>query len=151
MVKFIGEYKAKVDDKGRVVFPSAFKAMMGDDADLRFVVKKSLFTDCLEMYTYAEWEKDSEEVRSRLNMFNRKHKEFWSGYMRGSALVEPDGKLGRMGIPKDLMKAIGIDEEHKEVVFSGCNHLIEIWRRDNYEAQGMSDDEFTALAEEILG
>ena len=76
MARFIGEYKAKVDDKGRLIFPSAFKSAMGSGADLRFVIKNSLFSECLEMYTYAEWEKESELVRSRLNFFNRDHAEF---------------------------------------------------------------------------
>ena len=30
-VKFIGEYTAKVDDKGRLVLPSAFKALIASD------------------------------------------------------------------------------------------------------------------------
>ena len=30
MINFIGEYRAKVDDKGRLVFPSAFKAVCGE-------------------------------------------------------------------------------------------------------------------------
>ena len=52
MVNFIGEYTAKADDKGRLVFPSAFKAVMPADGDMRFVLKKDIFEDCLEMYTY---------------------------------------------------------------------------------------------------
>ena len=30
MASFIGEYKAKVDDRGRLVFPSAFKELCAD-------------------------------------------------------------------------------------------------------------------------
>ena len=148
MAKFIGCYKAKLDDKGRLIFPSAFKSSMGEGASLRFVVKKSLFADCLEMYAYDEWEKDSEAVRSRLNPFNREHDAFWREYMRGTADVEPDGKLGRMTIPKALLDKAGIG---KDVVFAGNNHLIEIWDKEKYEAREMDSDAFVALAEKILG
>ena len=148
MAKFIGCYKAKVDDKGRLIFPSAFKSSMGEGSGLRFVVKKSLFSECLEMYAYDQWEKDSEEVRSRLNFFNREHDTFWRQYMRGTADVEVDGKLGRMTIPKALLEKAGIT---KEVVFAGNNHLIEIWDKDRYEAQEMSSGDFVALAEKLLG
>ena len=55
MTTFIGEYIAKADDKGRLVFPSAFKAVMPVDGDMRFVLKKDIFEDCLEMYTFGEW------------------------------------------------------------------------------------------------
>ncbi len=148
MAKFIGCYKAKVDDKGRLIFPAAFKSSMGEGASLRFVVKKSLFAECLEMYAYDEWEKDSEAVRSRLNFFNPEHAAFWREYMRGTADVEPDSKLGRMMIPKEMLDRVGIT---KEVVFAGNNHLIEIWNKEKYEAKAMKSEDFVALAEKILG
>ena len=148
MAKFIGCYKAKLDDKGRLIFPSAFKSSMGEGASLRFVVKKSLFAECLEMYAFDQWEKDSEAVRSRLNFFNPEHAAFWREYMRGTADVEPDGKLGRMTIPKALLEQAGIG---KEVVFAGNNHLIEIWDKEKYEARAMDSDAFVSLAEKILG
>lgn len=148
MAKFIGSYKAKVDDKGRLIFPAAFKSSMGEGANLRFVVKKSLFAECLEMYTFDEWERDSESVRSRLNFFNPKHAQLWREYMRGTADVEPDSKLGRMMIPKAMLDQVGIT---KEVVFAGSNHLIEIWDKEKYEAQEMSSKDFASLAQEILG
>ena len=38
-----------------MVFPSAFKGMVSGDEEMRFVVKKDIFQDCLEMYTFSEW------------------------------------------------------------------------------------------------
>jgi len=147
---FIGEYKAKVDDKGRVVLPSAFKSCPDTDQEMKFVVKKSLFSNCLEMYTYQRWEADSEAVRSKLNFFKREHAAFWREYMRDTAEVAPDGKIGRILIPKTLLEKVGIGVG-SEVIFSGSNHLIEIWPKDAFEAQKMSSEEFVALAEDILG
>ena len=145
---FIGSYKAKVDDKGRLIFPSAFKSALGGDADLRFVVKKSLFAPCLEMYQFSRWEAESEEVRKKLNFFNKEHALFWREYMRGTATVEPDAKLGRLTIPKELMAQAGIG---KEVIFAGNNHIIEVWSKDAYESSQLSSGDFVALAEKILG
>ncbi len=150
MTTCIGEYKAKVDDRGRMVFPSAFKAAMSDSEDKRLVVKKALFSPCLEVWSFAQWQKDSEEVRSRLNFFNREHDAFWREYMRGTAIVEPDGKFGRILVPKTLLETAGI-ANGTEVVFSGANHKITIWPKDIYEAQSLKGEEFAALAEKILG
>jgi len=150
MTTFIGEYKAKVDDRGRMVFPSAFKTAMGDTQDRRLVIKKALFSPCLEVYTYTQWQDDSEQVRSRLNFFNREHDAFWREYMRGTAIVEPDEKFGRILVPKSLLETANI-ANGTEVVFSGANHKITIWSKDAYEAQSMRSDEFVALAEKILG
>jgi len=96
MVTFIGEYTAKIDDKGRIVFPSAFKGVMPEGGDMRFVIKKDLFAPCLEMYTFEEWENQSREVKDRLNFFNKEHAIFWREYTRNRDVVEPDAKLGRM-------------------------------------------------------
>ena len=43
MVKFIGEYVAKLDEKGRVVVPAAFKNIVGkhsEGGEVSFVIKK---------------------------------------------------------------------------------------------------------------
>ncbi len=143
MVKFVGEYTVKIDDKGRLVLPSAFKNAVPAGEDLRFVVKKDIFEDCLEMYTYAEWERQSEEVKSRLNFFNRRHAIFWREYMRNRALVEPDSKAGRISVPKKLLKSIGVE---KEVVFAGNDFKIEIWAKEKYADPLISEEEFSALA-----
>ena len=143
MVTFIGEYSGKIDDKGRVVFPSPFKSLMPSEGDQRLVVKKDIFEDCLEMYTFEEWERQSEEVKSKLNIFNRAHAAFWREYMRDRAVVEPDAKLGRISIPKKLLESIGVT---KEVVFSGNDYKIEIWAKEKYEASGFSNEEFLNIA-----
>ena len=54
MASFIGQYEAKVDDKGRLVFPAAFKALLPEVELPRLVSKKNILEDCLEMYTREE-------------------------------------------------------------------------------------------------
>lgn len=143
MVKFIGEYTVKIDDKGRLVLPSAFKSVMSEKGDMRFVIKKDIFEDCLEMYTYSEWERQSEEVKSRIDFFNRRQAAFWREYMRDRAIVEPDAKIGRISIPKKLLESIGVE---KEVVFAGNDFKIEIWAKEKYADTLLSHEEFTELA-----
>jgi len=147
MVKFIGEYTVKVDDKGRLILPSSFKSVISVD-DLRLVVKRDLFSNCLEMFTYEEWAKESEKVKSRLNFFNREHSQFWREYMRDRAVVEPDEKLGRISIPKRLLEQIGVE---REVVFAGNDHKIEIWAKENFQNIKLPESYYLALAEKILG
>ena len=143
MITFIGEYSSKLDDKGRLVFPSALKGQMPAGSDMRFVVKKDTFADCLEMYTIEEWKRQSSDVKSRLNFFNEKHAKFWRAYMRDRDIVEPDAKFGRISISKELLERIGAT---KEVVFSGNDYKIEIWAKEKYEASRISNEEFIAIA-----
>ena len=147
MVTFIGEYNARLDDKGRLVFPAPLKAALVPGSDQRFVIKKNLFEPCLEMYTMEEWERQSGEMKASLDLtFNRQHSTFWREYMRDRDVVEPDPKFGRISISRKLLSSIGVN---KEVVFSGNDFKIEIWAKEKYEASAISDEEFIAIAESL--
>lgn len=166
MVKFIGEYDARLDDKGRVVVPSAFKSIVSEtlktdtarldaetdgadgEPEIRFVIKKDLFADCLNMFTYEQWDKESEQVRSRLNLFRREDAAWYREYMTDRALVTLDRKVGRIIIPKPLLAKVGIV---KDVVFAGNDYKIEIWSKESYGKNRMSEEEFSALTEKLLG
>lgn len=147
MVTFIGEYNARLDDKGRLVFPAPLKVALVPGSDQRFVIKKNLFEPCLEMYTMEEWERQSGEMKASLDLtFNRQHATFWREYMRDRDVVEPDPKFGRISISRKLLSSIGVN---KEVVFSGNDFKIEIWAKEKYEASAISDEEFIAIAESL--
>lgn len=147
-MKFIGEYKSKIDDKGRLIFPSAFKSLFPEGHTNKLIVKKSLFTDSLELFTYDEWVKESEFVKSKLNFFNKEHNQFWREYMRNRAEIEPDEKLGRISIPKHLLEKIGAT---KEVIFFGNDYKIELWSKEAFELNTLSENDYVSLAEKILG
>ncbi len=153
MIKFIGEHTVKIDDKGRMVFPSAFKSLFGENEQIMFVIKRDLYVNCLQMFTIKEWERESELVKAKLDMNVEKHARFWREYTRNRAIVEPDGKLGRISIPKPLLQSVGIDREKgvREVVFAGCDHKIEIWAKEIYQAEIMPQSDFVSLAKEIFG
>jgi MraZ protein len=146
MITFIGEYTARIDDKGRVVFPSPLKSLMDAGGDMRFVLKKDIFSDCLQMFTFEEWERQSGEVKSKLNFFNRAHAAFWREYMRDCVMVEPDAKLGRIMIPRYLLDAIGVK---KDVAFSGINYKIEIWAEEKYQSSQISKEQYVAIAKSL--
>lgn len=143
MTTFYGKYTSKLDDKGRLVFPAPLKSALPEGGDMKFVVRKDIFAQCLEMYTQEEWEKQAAEVRSRLNFFNVEHATFWRAYMRDCLVVEPDAKFGRISISKELLELIGVT---KEVEFVGNGFKIEIWAKENYEGSKISNDDFVAIA-----
>lgn len=146
MVTFIGKATAKVDDKGRMVFPSLFKAAVPESEPMTFVIHKDIYSDCLEMYTLAEWQRQSEAVKAKLDLLNEKHAKFWRRYMYDRAMVTPDPKLGRISIPAELLEKIGVT---KEVVFLGGDYKIEIWAKDRFDSQIISEEEYRSMAEEL--
>ena len=146
MVTFIGTYTAKVDDKGRLVLPAGVRRLMPVGGDMRFVIKKGIFDTCLEMSTYEEWTAEAEDTRSKLDFFNDEHVQFWREYMRGIEVVEPDSKLGRISIPRDLLNAIGVT---KEVVFLGIGSKLEVWAKESYEASRITNEKFVSIARSL--
>ena len=56
----------------------------------------------------------------------------------------PDAKLGRISVPKKLLEAIGAE---KEIIFCGNDYKIEIWAKDRYESEALSEQEYAALAD----
>ena len=146
MVTFIGKYPSKVDDKGRLVLPARFKGALPPGSDSRFVIKKSLYDNCLEMWTYEEWEKEAEKIRGGLDFFNPQHVQFWRQYLRDCDVVEPDARLGRISISGYLLDAIGVN---REVVFFGVNFKIEIWAKENFESSELSKENYIAIAQSL--
>lgn len=146
MVTFIGEYSSRIDDKGRMVLPAPLKGALPPGSDMRFVIKKDLFEPCLQMFTFEEWERQSGEVKSKLNFFNRQHAIFWREYMRDRDVVEPDAKLGRITVSRKLLDAIGVT---KEVVFYGNDFKIEIWAKEEFDKHKIDDEDYIAIAESL--
>lgn len=146
MATFIGEYTSKLDDRGRLVLPSQLKACVPDDEVLDFVVKKSIYSPCLEMYTLSAWEEESNLLKSRLNFLNPEHAAFWREYMRDRDVVSPDAKFGRISISRNLLDAIGVD---KEVVFFGIDFKIEIWAKEIFLSSRLSNEKYIAIAESL--
>jgi MraZ protein len=147
MQTLLGTYEAKIDAKGRFMFPAPFKGQMKDEIKTGFVIKRSIFKRCLELFPNESWQAESSMV-SKLNMFKKKNAEFVTKFMAGVKPVELDGS-GRILIPKDLLKYAGIT---KEIVLTSVVNRIEIWDKEAYEkAVDYDPDDFADLAEEVMG
>jgi MraZ protein len=147
MISFIGDYNCKVDAKGRVTLPSAFKRQAGEGVQEGFVLKSDVFENCLILYPMKEWERQNQVIRSKTNPFNKEHAKFLRMFFSGTAEVILDAS-GRVLIPKRLLDYAGIDGE---AVMAGQYGKIEIWAAGRYEQVSRADDEFTSMAERILG
>ncbi len=147
MATFIGDYICRVDLKGRVILPAAFKKHMPAAAMDKFVVRKDIFEQCLVLYPMDEWERQNEIIRSRINPYKKEHSQFLRGFYRGTAEVVLDAQ-NRILIPRRLLDIAGIDNE---VVLAGQDGKIEAWSRNRYDEQSGEAEDFAALAEKILG
>lgn len=147
MKHFIGTYECKIDDKGRVKLPSLLIKQMESFADEAFVVKRSVFQNCLEVYPMQPWAKLMEKINS-LNRFVKKNADFIRMFTAGVKTVELDS-TGRLQISKDLTQFAGFA---KDIVITSAGELFEIWDKEAYEkviTAGAVD--FASLAEDVMG
>lgn len=147
MITFIGDYNCKLDSKGRITLPSAFKRQMKESVQDGFVLKRDIFEKCLILYPMKEWERQNQIIRSKTNPYNREHNKFLRMFYSGTAEVSLDANT-RLLIPKKLQEYAEIGDE---VVIAGHFGKIEIWSEPLYQQLGKVEDEFATLAEKILG
>lgn len=147
MVNLIGTYECKVDAKGRLMLPSALKKQLTPVLQEGFVLKRSVFQPCLELYPMEEWNAMMKKING-LNRFKKKNNDFIRRFTAGVKTVDVDAN-GRLLIPKDLF---GFAEMDKEIVLSSAINIIEIWDKNKYENTiDASADDFADLAEEVMG
>lgn len=147
MTSFIGDYTCKVDPKGRIMLPQAFKKNMPEVARDKFVVKKDIYEKCLVLYPIDEWQRRIQTILDNTNQFNREHRMLIREFSKDTAEVELDAS-NRILIPARLLKMAEID---KDVVLAGQLGQIEIWSKELYEQTGINSDDFGELANKILG
>lgn len=147
MNSLIGTYECKVDAKGRLPIPAGLKKQLADILVDGFVIKRSVFQQCLEIHPMKNWEKIMNDL-GKLNRFVKKNNDFIRIFTAGVKVVEMDAN-NRLQISKDLVKFAQID---KDVVLSSSVNMIEIWSKELYEnVINVDDVDFANLAEDIMG
>jgi len=129
------------------MLPAALKKQLAPALQNGFVLKRSVFQPCLELYPMEEWEILMKDV-NKLNRFKKKNNDFIRRFTAGVKVIEVDA-TGRLLIPKDLIAFSGIT---KEIVISSAVSILEIWDKEKYE-QAIDDatGDFADLAEEVMG
>lgn len=129
------------------MMPAPLKKQMAAVLAEGFVLRRSVFQKCLELYPMAEWQVLMQKM-NKLNRFKKKNNDFIRRFTAGVKMVEVDGN-GRLLIPKDLIVFANIS---KDIVVASAVNIIEIWDKDLYE-QAIDDAalDFADLAEEVMG
>lgn len=147
MINIVGTYECKVDSKARILLPSPLKKQLQHLLNEGFVIKRSVFQNCLEIYPMQEWNLVVSQV-NRLNRFVKKNNEFIRAFLAGLKVVDVDSS-GRLLIPKDLLLFAKLN---KEIVLSSSVNMIEVWDKEDYEisvAETLQD--FDKLTEDVMG
>ena len=126
-----GEFNHSIDTKGRLIIPSKFRDILGDD----FVITKGL-DGCLFLYPANEWKIFEEKLRT-LPLKNKNARTF-TRFFLGSAVDGGLDKQGRVLISSALRAFAGLD---KEVVLVGVLDRVEIWDKAKWDENNTEVEE----------
>jgi MraZ protein len=146
-MRFLGNIEAKTDAKGRAFLPAVFRKVLQTAGEERLVMRKDVFQPCLVLYPESVWNDQMDELRMRLNRWNRQHQQVFRQFVSEVELLTLDGN-GRFLIPKRYQKMADIEQDIK---FVGMGDTIEIWSNRKAEEQQMKPEDFGAALEELMG
>ena len=134
-----GEYSHSIDAKGRLIIPSKFREILGED----FVITKGL-DGCLFLYPSNEWKIFEEKLRTNKNART------FTRFFLGSAVDGGLDKQGRALISSALRTFAGLE---KDVVLVGVLDRVEIWDQarwnENNAAVEADMDEIAGQMEDL--
>jgi len=149
MLNLLGEHICKVDNKGRMLFPSKLRKQLEEVIHHGMVINRDIYSNCLVLYPKPEWDRIQQDF-SKLNRYNRSHLEFMRRFLNGATPLELDN-AGRLSLPATLLDYAEIDlKKNNELVVVGALEKMEIWSVGNHNkmvANNQSD--FAALAEQV--
>jgi MraZ protein len=117
---FKGTYAHKIDEKGRLPVPAAFRRALAEARAEHVVVTR--LDQCLAAYPPAEWDRLEQQLRA-LPAFSPKARGLTRVLLSRAADCELDVQ-GRILIPPILRSAAGLE---REAVVVGVLNRFEVW------------------------
>ena len=137
---FVGTFEHSLDDKGRLVLPTAFRGRLADGGYL------TPYQSCLALWAPTQFEEFvdrlSEKVRSTEASPNAVRV-----FMANTSDIRPDSQ-GRFAVPPRLRDYAGLDSS---VVLAGVRDHIELWSPPRWEEISTEGDASLSDAVATLG
>lgn len=128
MALFLSTYVKKIDKKGRVLVPNAYRGVLTAQSSPGVVVYGSFINPCIEACGMARIEALAGRIEA-LDPFSEEYDAFASTLLGGSLELAFDGE-GRIMLPENLLSVAGITEE---IVFVGKGQTFELWEPARHE------------------
>ncbi len=145
MALILGKEYCKVDSNGRFKFPIALKRQL-ETEDGRFVIRQSIYAECLELWTYASFREEVEKLQGKLNFYRLEDRDLLRKLTEGN-IIELDTN-DRLLVPAEQKHVIA---KAKEIVLQSTGKFIELWDRETYDRMNTSGGDFAQRAEQLLG
>ncbi len=145
-MRLLGNIEAKIDAKGRVFLPVAFRKVLQEEGFDDLVLRKDVYQPCLTLYPKSAWNEQLDILRARLNRWNPHHQQLYRQFLWDVEIVNPDSS-GRILISKHMLEYANIVQS---IRFIGLGDCIEIWSCENTTQPFVGQKEFTDALERLM-
>ena len=145
MSLIIGIEYCKLDSNGRFKLLIAIKKQL-EGEDCRFVIRPSIYAECLELWTYASFEAEIAHLQKELNPYSIEDRKMLRILSAGN-IVEIDTN-DRLVIPNEQRQRI---KTSKDLVIVSTGKYMEIWDQDTYKRANEEVTDYAAKVDERLG
>lgn len=127
---FAGEFRCKVDDKGRFFIPASVRELLdkGKPDQTKSVMLVRGQTECLWLYSLQDWE--HKLARARETLDDDQSRLFMHFIVSETTTSEID-RSGRICVPRRLRELAGVEDE---IVVIGMYDRLEIWSLDEWNS-----------------
>jgi MraZ protein len=149
MLKLLGEYPCKLDNKGRLLFPAKLRKPLEEVIHHGLVINRDIYNKCLVLYPQPTWERISTDL-DEMNIYSDKHLDFVRYFLNGAEEVYLDS-AGRINIPSNLLEYAEVDlKKNNELILCGLGQKMELWSKATREKKFNNPDfNFASLAKEV--
>jgi MraZ protein len=127
---FAGEFRCKLDDKGRFFIPSSIRELLdkGKPDQTKSVMFVRGQTECLWLYALQDWEQKLARARETLD--DDQSRLFMHFIVSETTASEID-RSGRICVPRRLRDLSGIEDE---MVVIGMYDRLEVWSLEEWNS-----------------
>lgn len=123
MNTFIGNIEAKVDEKGRIFVPAAYRKILQEAESKRIIMRRDTDNECLIFYPEQVWNDKVSALRQALDEWNPEDQMILMQFMAEADIFEMDNQ-GRILLSK---KNLEVMETQAEVVWVGMLDRFALW------------------------
>lgn len=144
---FAGEFRVKLDDKGRFFIPSSIRELLdkGKPDQTKSVMFVRGQTECLWLYSLPDWEQKLARARETLD--DDQSRLFMHFIVSETTASEID-RSGRICVPRRVRELSGIEDE---IVVIGMYDRLEIWSQEEWNSYlARMEDKYETSLNKIL-
>ncbi len=127
---FAGEFRCKLDDKGRFFIPSSIRELLdkGKPDQTKSVMFVRGQTECLWLYALQDWEHKLARARETLDDDQSR---LFMHFIVSETMGSEIDRSGRICVPRRLRELSGIEEE---IVVIGMYDRLELWSLEEWNS-----------------